>query len=77
MMMQMMLVEVMDMEKLEELYWKIRRVRYYNFIGTAYENQIKEEIKTFFQCDLDNFSLYHKEDVDRILREIRDLGIDN
>ena len=76
-MMQIMLVETMDMEKLEKLYWKIRRVRHHNFISTACENEIKEEIKTFFQCDLDNFSLYHKEDVDRILREIRDLGIDN
>ena len=72
-----MLAEVMDMERLEKLYWDIRRVRHYNFISTAYENEIKEEIKIFFQCDLDNFSLYHKEDVDRILKEIRNLGIDN
>ena len=76
-MMQMMLAEVMDMERLEKLYWDIRIVSRYNFISSAYENKIKEEIKIFFQCDLDNFSLYDKEDVDRILREIRNLGIDN
>ena len=76
-MMQMMLAEVMDMERLEKLYWDISIVRRYNFISSAYENKIKEEIKIFFQCDLDNFSLYDKEDVDRILREIRNLGIDN
>lgn len=73
----MMLAEVMDMERLEKLYWDISIVRRYNFISSAYENKIKEEIKIFFQCDLDNFSLYDKEDVDRILREIRNLGIDN
>ena len=76
-MMQMMLAEVMDMERLEKLYWDISIASRYNFISSAYENKIKEEIKIFFQCDLDNFSLYDKEDVDRILREIRNLGIDN
>ena len=74
---QMMLAEVMDMERLEKLYWDISIVRRYNFISSAYENKIKEEIKIFFQCNLDNFSLYDKEDVDRILREIRNLGIGN
>lgn len=74
---QMMLAEIMGIEQLEDLYRKIRVVRHYNFINPAYENKIKEEIKIFFQGDLDSFSLYHKEDVDRILREIRDLGVDN
>lgn len=74
---QMMLAEVKGMEQLEDLYRKIRVVRHHNFIHPAYENKIKEEIKIFFQGDLDNFSLYHKEDVDRILREIKALGVDN
>lgn len=73
---QMMLAEIMGIEQLEELYRKISRARHYNFINPTYENEVKEEIKIFFQGDLDDFSLYHKEDVDRILREIRDLGAD-
>lgn len=72
------LVETLDMERLEALYWDISMVRDYSFISDEYEEKVKNDIAFFFYIkNLDKISLHNTKFVRRILKEIEDLFVKN